>query len=70
MGFVIYLDQNTLSDLRQRKIDESPNDLFRLLKHALKSEQITVVYSHVTLDEILQIPKAEYRQMQTSVLLV
>ncbi|MBH0012397.1 hypothetical protein I6F66_09850 [Pseudoalteromonas sp. NZS100_1] len=68
MGFVIYLDQNTLSDLRQRKIDESPNDLFRLLKHALKSEQITVVYSHVTLDEILQIPKAEYRQEHIDIL--
>lgn len=62
MSFLIYLDQNTLSDLRQRKIDESQNDLFRLLKHVLKSEQITVVYSHVTLDEILQISRAEYRQ--------
>ncbi len=62
MSFLIYLDQNTLSDLRQRRIEESQNEQFRLLKHVLKSEQIMVVYSHVTLDEILQISKAEYRQ--------
>ncbi|WP_227876281.1 hypothetical protein [Photobacterium frigidiphilum] len=62
MSFLIYLDQNTLSDLRQRRIEESQNEQFRLLKHVLKSEQIVVVYSHVTLDEILQISKAEYRQ--------
>ncbi|KLV03628.1 hypothetical protein ABT56_18735 [Photobacterium aquae] len=68
MSFLIYLDQNTLSDLRQRKIDESQNDLFILLKHVLKSEQITVVYSHVTLDEILQISKAEYRKEHIDIL--
>ncbi|MCG9701317.1 hypothetical protein L1D19_14420 [Vibrio natriegens] len=62
MSFIVYLDQNTLSNLRQRKIEESQNELFRLLKHILNTEQLTVVYSHVTLDEILQIPKDEYRQ--------
>jgi hypothetical protein len=62
MSYLIYLDQNTLSNLRQRKIEESQSDLFRLLKYALKSEQVTVVYSHVTLDEILQISRTEYQQ--------
>ncbi len=62
MSFLIYLDQNILSDLRQRKIEKSQNEQFRILRHVLKSEQVTVVYSHVTLDEILQIPKAKYRQ--------
>ncbi|WP_417585378.1 hypothetical protein [Nitrincola sp.] len=68
MSFLIYLDQNTLSNLRQRKIEESQSDLFRLMKYALKSEQVTVVYSHVTLDEILQISKEEYQQEHIDIL--
>lgn len=68
MSFLLYLDQNILSDLRQRKIEESQNEQFRLLKYVLKSEQVTVVYSHVTLDEILQISKAEYREEHIEIL--
>ena len=62
MSFLIYLDQNTLSNLRQRKIEELQSEHFRLLKNALKNELVTVVYSHVTLDEILQIKNEEYQQ--------
>jgi hypothetical protein len=62
MNPLIYLDQNILSDLRQRKIEESHSKEFTLLKNALTSEQITVVYSHITLGEILQIPKEIYRE--------
>jgi hypothetical protein len=62
MSILIYLDQNVLSDLRQRKIDETENTIFSLIKLALKSDQVVVVYSHVTLNEILQIPKEEYRE--------
>lgn len=62
MNFLIYLDQNTLSDLRQRKVEEAENDKLKLLKFVIKSEQVTLVYSHVTLEEILQIPRVEYQQ--------
>ncbi|EGR1894289.1 Uncharacterised protein [Vibrio owensii] len=69
MSFLIYLDQNTLSNLRQRKLKESKNELFELLKYVLGTEQVTVVYSHVTLDEILQISRTEYQQEHLDVLI-
>lgn len=69
MSYIIYLDQNILSDLRQKKIDSVGNNDNRLLKLALKSEQSTVVYSYVNLQEILQIEKIEYRQEHIEVLM-
>lgn len=41
MSFLVYLDQNTLSNLRQRKLKESKNELLELLKYVLGSEQVT-----------------------------
>lgn len=61
MSFFIYLDQNSLSDLRQRKIEETGDEQFKLLRLVLESEQVHLVYSHVTLEEIFQIPKREYK---------
>ncbi|OED63425.1 hypothetical protein A143_11750 [Vibrio splendidus ZS-139] len=68
MSILIYLDQNTLSDLRQRKIDETDKREFTLLKIALKSPDVIVVYSHVTLSEIHQIPSEQYRDEHITLL--
>ncbi|WP_261420535.1 hypothetical protein [Serratia quinivorans] len=65
----MYLDQNTLSDLRQRKVEETDNDDFKLLKFVIMSEQVLLVYSHVTLEEILQIKNIEYRQEHVELLM-
>jgi len=62
MSLIVYLDQNTLSDLRQRKIDETNDQDFKLLKHTLKSKEVSVVYSHVTLNEIQQISVKKYQE--------
>lgn len=59
---VIYLDQNVLSNLRERKINMDNNQLFRKLKNILKSDKSFVIYSYVTLIEILQIREEEYRK--------
>jgi len=61
---LVYLDQNTLSDLRHRKIEEADkldNKVSALLKLILSSSEVTVVYSYVTLSEILQIRVEKYR---------
>jgi hypothetical protein len=68
MSILIYLDQNTLSDLRQRKIQKSDNKEFSLLKMALTSPDVIVVYSHVTLTEIQQIPSEQYINEHISLL--
>lgn len=62
MSYLIYLDQNTLSNLRQRKIDEMKLDEYIKLKAALKSSEIITVYSYVTLQEISQIKNDEYKK--------
>lgn len=62
MSYVIYLDQNTLSNLRQRKIDEKKLDEYIKLKTVLKLNEVTNSYSYVTLKEISQIKKDEYKQ--------
>jgi hypothetical protein len=69
MSTIIYLDQNILSDLRQKKIDSIAKKEFKLLKFALKSKHVTVVYSYVNLEEILQIEKIEYQQEHIEVLM-
>lgn len=51
MNVLIYLDQNTLSDLRDRKLQESENEHLKLLKDVLNLEKVSVVYSHITLNE-------------------
>lgn len=68
MSILIYLDQNTLSDLRQRKIEEIDNKEFTLLKRVLTSPDVIVVYSHVTLSEIQQIPSEQYRNEHITLL--
>lgn len=62
MEFVIYLDQNTLSNLRQRKIDEMKIDEYIKFKTVLKLDCVITVYSHVTLQEISQIKNKEYQE--------
>jgi hypothetical protein len=62
MNVLIYLDQNTLSDLRDRKLQESDSEHLKLLKDVFNLEKISVVYSHVTLSEILQIKNPEYQK--------
>lgn len=55
MNFVIYLDQNTLSNFRQRKIDEMKIDEYMTFKTVLKLDLIITVYAHAILQEISQI---------------
>ncbi|MFB1115070.1 hypothetical protein RF240_04760 [Dickeya dadantii] len=62
MSYIIYLDQNTLSNLRQRKIDEMKLDEYMKFKTVLKSPEIITVYSYVTLQEISQIKNEEYKK--------
>ncbi|HCB1498576.1 TPA: hypothetical protein MYO83_001398 [Klebsiella michiganensis] len=62
MSYLIYLDQNTLSNLRQRKIDEMKLDEYIKLKAALKLSGIITVYSYVTLQETSQIKNDEYKK--------
>lgn len=69
MSLLIYLDQNILSDLRKRKIEEKDSDEFKLLRLVMRLEQIILVYSHVTLEEISQIGSIEYRQEHIEVLM-
>jgi len=62
MSYIIYLDQNVLSNLRQRKIDEMNANEYKKLKLVLCSNQATLVYSFVTLKEISQIKVDKYKQ--------
>lgn len=71
MSKVVYLDQNVISDLRNRKILEM--DKFKALKmnnlfDVLCSLDTKVIYSHVTLSEIYQINNAQYQQEHIDVL--
>ncbi|WP_205531081.1 hypothetical protein [Pectobacterium brasiliense] len=69
MNFLIYLDQNTLSELRQRKIEEIGNNELKILKLVMQSKQAVLVYSYVNLEEILQIPKNIYQQEHIDLLI-
>lgn len=68
MDMLIYLDQNILSDLRARKLEEVNNKYLILLKNVLLASNIQVVYSHITLAEINQISIDEYRVEHIDVL--
>ena len=57
----IYLDQNVLSDLRKRKLEESKNEAAKKLKQLLMSKRICLAYSFVNLNEILQIGREDYQ---------
>ena len=61
MNAVIYLDQNTLSDLRERRLVANQGENMRLLKHVLISNSVQVIYSHVNLSEINQISVDKYK---------
>lgn len=61
MDVFIYLDQNTLSDLRLRKIKEACDENLNILRNILTSANIHLVYSHVHLKEISQILLEQYR---------
>ena len=58
MHTYIYLDQNTLSDLRERK-RKGRNELC-LLYDFIHNSKLDLLYSFTHLDEIRQIPKQEY----------
>jgi hypothetical protein len=67
----IYLDQNIISDLRERsilKMDSNKAHLMERLRERLESPEIKVVYSHVTLLEIFQISKVCYQTEHIEVL--
>lgn len=68
MNKLIYLDQNILSDLRVRKLKETADNYFVLFKNFLLKSNIQVVYSHITLAEINQIPNDKYRMEHLDVL--
>ena len=57
---LIYLDQNIISDLRNKKLEEMNNEYLITLKRVLMNPNIQVVYSDVTLAETIQIPKDEH----------
>lgn len=60
MNTIVYLDQNILSKLRDRKLTDPKNKQLMMLKSILMRDDVDVVYSHVTLDEIRQIEKDAY----------
>lgn len=60
MNTIVYLDQNILSELRDRRLTDPKNEQLKMLKSILMREDVDVVYSHVTLDEIMQIEKDAY----------
>lgn len=60
MNTIVYLDQNIISDLRDRKLFETKNKQLMMLKSILMRHDVDVVYSHVTLDEIRQICVDDY----------
>lgn len=68
MDSYIYLDQNTLSDLRERKLRESEDEGLRKLREFCCKDGIRLVYSETHLQEISQIPKEEYRQEHVELL--
>ena len=58
---IIYLDQNVLSNLRDRKIRELSSLQFSKLKDKLRSDNVLVVYSYITLVEIRQITNEKFK---------
>lgn len=60
MNTIVYLDQNILSDLRDRRLFETKNEQLLMLKSILMRNDVDVVYSHVTFDEISQIEKDDF----------
>lgn len=61
MKTLVYLDQNILSDMRQRKLAQNKDKLLQLIKDLLIHTNLQLVFSHVHLEEISQISKEEYR---------
>lgn len=62
MDSYIYLDQNTLSDLRERKLSDSEDEGLRKIKKLFYKDGVRLIYSETHLQEIAQIPKEQYRQ--------
>lgn len=58
---ILYLDQNVLSGLRDRRLREANDDLFYSLKKVLMSNVYRVAYSFVNLYEISQIQNQDYQ---------
>lgn len=66
---LLYLDQNILSDLRERKIAEGTDGgLKNFLLRIQGALAVRTVYSSVHLDEIKQIPKSDYVEEHISLL--
>lgn len=61
MPELVYLDQNVLSDLRQRKLREGGSEQAARLNELLKDRgKLRLVYSYTHLNEIRQISKDEF----------
>jgi len=62
MAVRIYLDQNILTELRERKIKQSINSNYLIkLKEILSIPNIETIYSHITLTEINQISNNKFK---------
>ena len=68
MDTLIYLDQNTLSELRVRKLEERNDPVFVLLKQVMLVPNVQLVYSHVTLEEINQISVEDFKKEHVDLL--
>lgn len=68
MELTVYLDQNILSELRERKLKVSKDKKLICLKNILQSSDIQVVYSNITIVEIKQITNAKYRDEHINLL--
>ncbi|MFV8569862.1 hypothetical protein ACNQ6O_01505 [Marinobacter sp. SBS5] len=57
----VYLDQNVLSDMRERVLSESANEDLRALKTLCTLKDVEVLYTATHLREIRQIPHEKFR---------
>jgi len=57
----VYLDQNVLSDMRERVFSESANEDLRALKTLCTPKDVEVLYTATHLREIQQIPHEKFR---------
>lgn len=64
----VYLDQNVVSDMRERVLSETHDENLRALKTLCTPKKVDVLYSTTHLREIQQIPHENYRLEHLSVL--
>lgn len=64
----VYLDQNVLSDLRDRKLSESKNDTLLKLRSLCESNNTKIIYSFTHFDETYQINNEFYQDEHINLL--